>query len=834
MPDPSAPLDTTAYRAFVRKARQAAHQALYFLYHVRDWPGRLTDQPVEEFRPFALTQVRGLVMALHVPKIPSGAVNTRAAAESVIGTWWRIHGLLQQEDVGPADIRRLTADVEAFLSESRATGWGLRTHWSTNTQRFLGKQTTTIFAAVLVLAGLLGPEQIRNLLIYGNRLGFGIIGFGLLGIVANIVLGFYFGILGIGRRAFWQPWLQALEPENGIPRWPAFSRLRSQIAAGLLIKVALALGVQAIAFAFIFCLPKVMHGSRTAGITVSLASVLMVVAHVVDRWDFMDERPTRLMTIVGVGLCGLIGLFVGRWAVVAYLAILAVGLVIVRTQRVIRIDDAPPSPRWIPIFFSVIYLVFGGLLILGGLTDGKAIWVEPAVVAPEPKPALAWPYPHDADSPAVVIAASGGGSRAAIYTALTLDALPESIRAHLQAISSVSGGSLANAAYVQLRRTLKGLRTASTDAEKEIESDIRKDPGKAMVDFVSDDFLLPTMVGAASLTVGRGASLESYWERFLGGDKIQQNLRRDWLAADAAKNPLPPFPLPLFNSCTLDSHAMVISPLPPGLYREPSTVMARLKGNAAAGQILTDVFERDGIYALGDLLPGFDVGLTSAVRASANFPFGFPMIQMKTDPARLTLSAIMSLPKPSHVKLTDGGVLSNSGMWTLYNLLMNDGAVVQRLKRRGVLLIVVEASKMPAVDGMGPDLIVLEEQIGDKRAKSQRLHRMMFENLKHEYGSLLEILQVDLEPSEAFNVGTTWALDTESTRRLHATFDEHGRRELDTAGTLFANLKAQAAHQRESGANVTETTQPGAPQNGAPLAPAVGPTRTLFERPPVD
>jgi predicted patatin/cPLA2 family phospholipase len=55
------------------------------------------------------------------------------------------------------------------------------------------------------------------------------------------------------------------------------------------------------------------------------------------------------------------------------------------------------------------------------------------------------------------VAASGGGSRAAIYTAYTLERLHRDtpdVADHLQAVSSVSGGSLASAAYVARRFSL--------------------------------------------------------------------------------------------------------------------------------------------------------------------------------------------------------------------------------------------------------------------------------------------------------------------------------------------------------------------------------------------
>ena len=183
-----------------------------------------------------------------------------------------------------------------------------------------------------------------------------------------------------------------------------------------------------------------------------------------------------------------------------------------------------------------------------------------------------WPYPHDSAYPAVVVAASGGGSRAAIYTALTLAALPEELRVHLQAISSVSGGSLANAAYIQQRRRMKGLRTA---LPREVPLD-NADPGDALVRSVSEDFLWPTLTGAACPVIGRGASLERQWESFLGNDGIA-TLAQDWTDSINKQDTQPPFPVPLFNSCTLDGHALVISPLNPDYYRKKTAVVPDLK-----------------------------------------------------------------------------------------------------------------------------------------------------------------------------------------------------------------------------------------------------------------
>jgi hypothetical protein len=142
-------------------------------------------------------------------------------------------------------------------------------------------------------------------------------------------------------------------------------------------------------------------------------------------------------------------------------------------------------------------------------------------------------------APVVVLAASGGGSRAAIYTAYTLSMLHEEefneIGCNLQAISSVSGGSLANAVYITLRRG------RSCDAEL-----FNRLQGKeGLVAKVAGDFLQPTIIGALCGSafglfgdgVGRSESIEKAW-RDIGLDVNLADLTREWRDASPG---YPPF-----------------------------------------------------------------------------------------------------------------------------------------------------------------------------------------------------------------------------------------------------------------------------------------------------
>jgi hypothetical protein len=111
-------------------------------------------------------------------------------------------------------------------------------------------------------------------------------------------------------------------------------------------------------------------------------------------------------------------------------------------------------------------------------------------------------------------------------------------------------------------------------------------------------------------------------------------------------------------------------------------------------------------------------------------------------------------------------------MWSLYQLLMPDEPEkLEELKRRGVLLLVVEASKMPTYPNLEQSLNSLWSTIGDQGPVGQRLHRLMFDALGREYGDRIAIVQWDLVSRESYNVLTSWALDEDSILKLGNSFE---------------------------------------------------------------
>ncbi|HYN21266.1 MAG TPA: patatin-like phospholipase family protein, partial [Thermoanaerobaculia bacterium] len=391
-----------------------------------------------------------------------------------------------------------------------------------------------------------------------------------------------------------------------------------------------------------------------------------------------------------------------------------------------------------------------------------------------------WPAPPGSNAPVVLLAASGGGSRAAVYTGLALHHLQADrprIAEQLQAISSVSGGSLASAAYI--------VRLFENRKVDDLNEALR------------GDFLLPTLFGALTPGQTRGSAIEEEWQE--GPVGLHKHTLRDLAQSwrQSRRSPVPPFPIPLFNSSTLDGHDVVISPLAKGLYTRPGLDdEASDPGKNAYDLEATDdgdsptwVYYRDGTYSLEDLLADFNPPLSSAVRASANFPFGFPLVRLETERPLFfsPLAADREAGRKKLVRLTDGGALSNSGMWSLFNLLMhpdNQG----ELRERGVLLIMVEASRMPSYRQLDRAVNSLWGTIEDQGPVGQRLHREMLELLERTYGSRIAVIQLDLVPRESFNVFTTWALDRGSLDQLKKSFDERWKSELPNLDGSWTHL----------------------------------------------
>ena len=785
----------------------------------------LDGRMIESYRNFAHRQMRALVGVVRTP--PGGD------DAPVVARWEALRARLGVDRFSRDDVRPAIEAAEALLTASEPRGpiEGFN-HTVRKVLLALLRNLTLLIAIVAVWAVFFKVEAVRSLV--WNR-AHGLSEAGLRVAVASwspflaVLLSVALMVLAaprrrarFGKRAFWAFVHQALPPEPGIARWPTGPRVIQQALFGRqLVKLAVAgavLGIEALVMAGIGA-PTTL----TIFIVAALALFALVLAHALDYWDFIDTAPLRFMALVTlaalfgfstdssfyrfaifVGMAALAAQNLWVWrkrqprrairallaAAFAVAAVVVAGNLVSSTVAFLFTMTGLAIWRWRVVLerdkrtivnyaLALICTYWAFFPLKAELKARRDVWTE-NVPAIQRISAAEWPLPGD-DGPVVVVAASGGGSRAAIYTAYTLERLHRDtpdVADHLQAISSVSGGSLASAAYVARRFSLG----------KQFPEWVGKlpagvEPGE-LVKAMSEDFLLPTIIGALSPASSRGDSIEAKWRDGApalrddrGGDKADlglTTLAAAWHEAYARRDRLPPFPMPLFNACTLDQHDVVISPLAAELYtRHDGTIPDRLYSAVALGESdwLTWVADRDAIYGLDKLLPKFDPTLPKAVRASANFPFGFPLVELDTRSDKNRF-ADPTLKRRWDMKLTDGGVLSNSGLWPVFPLLTDDQSLPE-LRRRGVMLIVVEASKMPEYTADRRDLTTLYGDLNNRNPIAQALHRRMIEGLRARLEGGIAVIQIDITPRagvRSANVLTTWVLDPASQDSLKESF----------------------------------------------------------------
>jgi hypothetical protein len=878
--------ETTSYElaVFTRKARQAAHQSLYFLYLVRgrhaheDASGQtsgqtagqpstggalgdrllkvfgwtLTREAVDAYRTFTLQQIRALVGVVQTPAAHDG--------EPIIAKWVALRARVSgDESLNSDGVDGLITSVEDLLTTSEPPG-GIEGFNTTIRKVLIAllRNLALILALVAVWAVFFKVEAVHSLV--GNRAqgpsdgGVLLMAQSWFPIAAALGSAILVWLAAprkrahLGKRAFGAFRCQALPPEPGIARWPPGPRVIQQAIFG---RQLFNLGVLVTVLALMAVAMRRFGDPTTVTVFLvsSLCLVVLVLAHALDYWDFIDAVPLRFVTLATIvmllGFASESSFY--RFAVVAGMVLLSLrsfrnylrstprarlalvaGVVFAATAAVVglnlisatigffvamtcvalwRVRVVLDNRNAINCCLAALSVLVAIFPVTSEIQERRSVWHEnrsadvPHVARSE------WPFPGD--DPVVVMAASGGGSRAAIYTAYTLERLNVEmgeIADHLQAISSVSGGSLASAAYIARRYNNQ---TSFPEWVERLPKDVS--PGE-LVRAVSGDFLLPTLWGALWPGTSRGDSIEQTWRdgpatlrNHAAGpppkreepdeDLYVSDLTLAWRDAAAAGRREPPFPLPLFNTCTLDQHDVVISPLVAELYTSyDGSTPGRLSklSNLGDADWLTWVADRDAIYGLDKILPRYDPSLPKAVRASANFPFGFPLVALKATSER----NVFSDPKigaRATMKLTDGGVLSNSGLWSLFPLLTDAGSVAE-LERRGVLLLIVEASKMPEYSADRRDLTTLYGDLGNRNPVAQSLHRRILEGLKTRLHGAIAAIQIDITPRagrRSANVMTTWALDEASQTSLMESFRSTWQREKPRIERAWKCLRRQ-------------------------------------------
>lgn len=485
----------------------------------------------------------------------------------------------------------------------------------------------------------------------------------------------FFGVVGavvtgmrpLGVSSFWSP--LARPPGEWAKAWPPAAAVRQVLLrfAALFAGFALALGV-------ILLAAPAEASFRTPFVVTTALCVMLMFGHGLDTWDYFDPRPVRFLVV----LAGLVAV----WAGLGY---------------------APDSP-W--------------LAVPDAPDDAPVSARAPWVTADQ--------WPHPGEGPVVVVAASGGGSRAAIFASsalLALDREAPPVSAAIQALSGVSGGSLAMSGYVALRLgrvDAQGYRAA-----------------------MEADYLWP-LLRAIVTGRDRARAVESDWNRRLSLRGVTlASLARAWRGGARQ------VPLPVLNSADMLGHPVLLSPFAPSVFALDDREACR----EASGEGEAWVCDRDAAHTLQELAQGMDVPMLSAARASANFPMAFPLIPVR---AARPLTGHEHLADTRATRITDGGVFLNSGLQGLYPLLLRRR---EALRRRGVLLVLLDASATEAFSALPGEWEIMSALKGADVGRSQMLHRLMLSRLTSELGGRFGCVLVDMLPTALSRIPTSWHLD---------------------------------------------------------------------------
>jgi hypothetical protein len=266
----------------------------------------------------------------------------------------------------------------------------------------------------------------------------------------------------------------------------------------------------------------------------------------------------------------------------------------------------------------------------------------------------------------IVVAISGGASRAGIWGAQVLGAVEAAAghnNAAVFAVSSVSGGSLGAAAYMAVKRANASQCTAAADGH----SDVATRLSRLNNHYLGGDALGPLLAGALLSDTPRSlfSPLEAMIRAALGnqprgGDRaealeraFERLWRRDVVQAKLGDPPLQRFGEPFLS--LFHDH---------GTIREGMPVWV-LNGTdvTSGGRMLTVPFGSQigmawPFYASIDLLGllGADVPISTAINNSARFPYLEPS------------GEVVSVNAPPHQmhtgapELLDGGVFDNTGL----------------------------------------------------------------------------------------------------------------------------------------------------------------------------
>jgi hypothetical protein len=335
-------------------------------------------------------------------------------------------------------------------------------------------------------------------------------------------------------------------------------------------------------------------------------------------------------------------------------------------------DAAREVERRIQLYFALVNaaLALGvGALLWHFGHDDAANTVKPVVVAQQ------GPAKRNSDlaallhaspgrkEPAIVIAASGGGTRAALYTATVLQGLHR-LKADqdIVLLSGVSGGGVAAAYFYSHRKSLLEGEPRRCDALDES----KQDPWQCYLDRMSMPFIRDVMQGAGEWRIQSQQSL---------GILLAESFERR-LFADGEKKNGDDSALGLILNTTITGHPLADSVMLNGALvqgrdaggscQNEQRPLSILAGGRLAFTNIRDItaFQKTSGEASGIQLPFVvvqddSVALAHAAALNANFPPVFP--NARVDLAGYPTDAAAKCAVRSYY-VTDGGATENLGL----------------------------------------------------------------------------------------------------------------------------------------------------------------------------
>jgi predicted acylesterase/phospholipase RssA len=458
----------------------------------------------------------------------------------------------------------------------------------------------------------------------------------------------------------------------------------------------------------------------------------------------------------------------------------------------------------------------------------------------------------DPDRPAIAIAASGGGSRAALFSSLVYELIAHepigpdkgSWDRQVVVVSSVSGGSLASADFAadaagkerdnwqhsvtreviawmtkkadefvnrfaevpeddEAAKKLKAFQRERMQGIAKLCRQIEADPTKSnprwllrsvFADDMCTDYMAPLLRGVMLMHLERGESTTKFWEEQFNPAFSVTNHS----PANADK------PMLLLNATRVQTGRRLVigfPAVPQGLFAQSvdQPPPDRKPPGAALPSPLIPI-----PMSLADFDPDYQMTLAEAVRLSANFPYGF-------DPGALRLGkdanvAADGSKADEHFTVVDGGVLDNTGMDTLAHLFQ----AIDRLGH-GAAAAPKDAVKQKAEAIMlklrKRGLVILEIDSGAKPGRPNALERQ-FANvsqpmeainkagyvnsilLKHRYQNEIDGAILPWENTDAPKTEGPSCVDLDVPYSQYAWFQCNHSEDVMTAWSLGPNDKA--------------------------------------------